>query len=421
MPDLMTLTGLAQREIERLFAGLANQYPLYTVQNCGWLQPEIIRDEQVRKYWELLRSNVNPNMPEEQAGLAASEAAVLSGIHASLWEWSQGMFYGATPQAFAQEIARRAYIAGITAKIGPLFKAVEASNDQEMRHIVEEMSGEARNGHKSMRSAADVAAQFEQVVTFGIRAIYTGTKLDQAIGGLERQTEVVIASRPSMGKTAIVWQIARNVAASGKRVAFFSLEMSAASLWARAACPEAGVTWRDVLAGKVTGEDKSRLLQKSRELAERYADKLHIEDAPQTTETIWQSVAMAQADLVVVDHLRLLKDKYSDSEVKRLGYCSQQLREIAKAFNCAVLLVSQLNRQVEIRVDKRPSLADLRESGEIEENADLVLMLYSEHYYNPPVLPTDIHPTEIWVRKFRDGARNIKIVMDFDVRKEWFT
>src|SRR3990167_5997617 len=63
MPDLATLTGLAQREIERLFAGLANQYPLYTVQNCGWLQPEIIRDEQVRKYWELLRSNVNPNSP----------------------------------------------------------------------------------------------------------------------------------------------------------------------------------------------------------------------------------------------------------------------------------------------------------------------------------------------------------------------
>ena len=421
MPDLATLTGLAQREIERLFAGLANQYPLYTVQNCGWLQPEIIRDQQVRKYWELLRSNVNPNMPEEQAGLAASEAAVLSGIHASLWEWSQGMFYGATPQAFAQEIARRAYIAGITAKIGPLFKAVEASNDQEMRRIVEEMAGEARNGNKPMRSAADIASQFEQTVTFGVRAIHTGTKLDQAIGGWERQTETVVAGRTSMGKTALVLQGARNVVASGKKAAFFSLDMSATSLWARMACPAADITWRDVLAGNVTGEDKSRLLHESRKLAELYGDKFRIEDTPQTTETIWQSVAMEQADLVVVDHLRQLKDKHGDNEVQRLGYCAWQLREIAKSFNCAMVVVAQLSRQVEGRLDKRPLLVDLRDSGEIEENAYLVLMLYSEHYYNPPVLPTDIHPTEIWVRKFRDGARNIKIVMDFDARKEWFT
>ena len=85
-----------------------------------------------------------------------------------------------------------------------------------------------------------------------------------------------------------------------------------------------------------------------------------------------------------------------------------------------MLVVAQLSRNVEHNNDKRPSLADLRDSGEIEENADVVLMLYSDSYYTPPVVPTDVHPTEIWVRKFRDGARNILVNVNFDARQEWF-
>ena len=421
MPELTALIQISQKEIEQQFAALVNQYPLYAVQNCGWLSPDIILDQNVRNYWRRLLDNVGPSMDESQAEVKAAESAVLAGVHLSLWDWSQHLFFGATPQAFAQEIARRAYITNVGGYLGRLVKAVQVSDDVEARRVIDQMAAEAVNGHKPLRTAAEIADQFERVAGAGKRTIHTATKLDQAVGGLERQTEIIIAARPSMGKTALAWQIARNVAASGKTVAFFSLEMSAVSLWARAACPTAGIAWRDVLAGNVSAEGMANLFRISRELAEGFGDNLRIDDSRQSTETIWQAVASTRADLVVVDHLRLLTDKYTDSEVKRLGWCSQQLREIAKAFDCAMLVVAQLNRQVERQGDKRPSLVDLRESGEIEENADLVLMLFSESYYNPPNPPTHIHPTEIWVRKNRDGVRNSKILLDFDARMEWFS
>ena len=420
MPDLYAVTAMRQRDIENLFAATANQFPLYAIQQCGWLNPDTILDERVKTFWRRMREEINPAMNDEQADNAAALIAVETGIHLDLIGWMQQIYYGATPLAFAQEIARRSYIHNINGQISPLVKAIQGGNDDEIRRIVSEMAAENISGGQRMHTPADIAERFEAAVMTGSRTIKTGIpSLDLATGGLERQTEIVYAARPSMGKTALVWQQARNVAASGRKVDYFSLEQSEVSLWARAACPLIGTTWRDVLVGNIGADQQARLITESRKLCEVYGDNLRVLDTMQNTETIWQTVSIDKPDLVVVDHLRLLKDK-GDNEVRRLGYCSQQLREIAKAFDIPVVVVVQLNRSVEGREDKRPVLSDLRDSGEIEENADLIMMLYSASYYNPPIIPTSIHRTEILVRKFRDGARNIQVNLDFDARQEWF-
>jgi replicative DNA helicase len=145
-----------------------------------------------------------------------------------------------------------------------------------------------------------------------------------------------------------------------------------------------------------------------------------IDDKPQTIEGIWQIVANAKPDLVVVDHLRLVSAD-AQNEVIRLGIITQRLKEIAKKFHCAVLLLAQLNRKVENESDKRPQLADLRDSGQIEENADNVLMIYRENYYdNDKQTNGKQSDTEVLIRKFRDDVLNQKIELKFDTAAQWF-
>ena len=145
-----------------------------------------------------------------------------------------------------------------------------------------------------------------------------------------------------------------------------------------------------------------------------------IEDQPQTTDTIWQKISNLRPDLVVVDHIRYLKDKggRDEKEVKRLGYITERLHDMAKAFNLPILALAQLNRSLEGRTEKCPTLADLRDSGEIEENADLVLMMHSEDYYKK-IKPL-VRNTEVWVEKFRNGPQHTCINLRYDLKRQWF-
>jgi KaiC/GvpD/RAD55 family RecA-like ATPase len=244
-------------------------------------------------------------------------------------------------------------------------------------------------------------------------------KMDEALGGIERQTLTILAARPSMGKTTLAWQIARNVAASGQRAYFFSLEMSATSLWAKAACGALGIRWKDVRSGAVTDEQITMIIDMSVELMNRYAENLLIDDGTNTSETIWTQVERYKPDLVVIDHLRLVADHH-DKEDKRLGIITQRLKDMAKGFNAAVICLAQLNRQVESQTEKRPTLGDLRDSGQIEENADVVLMMYRDDYYNDEQTGGRYSLTEVLVRKFRDDIMNQRIKLAFDKRHQWF-
>jgi len=264
-----------------------------------------------------------------------------------------------------------------------------------------------------------VAERFVNAARNGRRSIpWYLPKLDGATGGLERQTLTILAARPSVGKTALAWQVARQAAYDGKRVIFFSLEMSDVNLFARSACPPVNTTWRDVRAGNVAKETLDRLEEEAYRQAAQFEDRLVVLETSQTTESIWRIVAEHRPDMIVVDHLRLLQDK-ADSEVRRLGDASQRLKDISRNFDCAVLLLAQLNRQSENRADKRPNLADLRDSGQIEENGDLILMLHREFVFGEK--PGGERATEIWIRKFRDGPRDVLINSTFNTREEWFS
>jgi hypothetical protein len=246
-------------------------------------------------------------------------------------------------------------------------------------------------------------------------------KLDEALGGLERQTLTVLAARPSMGKSTLAWQVARNVAAGGLKAYFFSLEMSAAALWAKAACGAIGIRWKDVRSGNVTREQIRMIIDESTRLMDRYGEYLLVDDGTNTSETIWAQVERHKPDLVVIDHLRYVADHdKGEKETKRLGLITQRLKNMSKGFNTAVLCLAQLNRGVEAQTDKRPTLADLRDSGEIEENADVVLMLYRDDYYTNEQTTGRYSMTEVLVRKFRDDIMNQRVKLAFDTKHQWF-
>ncbi len=423
--SLDELTAQLQNEVEYEFATIVNQYPQYALQQCGWLDGNIVCNSQVRKYWMLLKERMDMGLDDDNAAAISLQAILEAGIEQEIRARAYHLPENATPLAYAQEISRRSYLTQTTASLSDLWKFIQAGDDIKVKEIVEKMSEYGEIGAPtSITSLSDIAESFAVLVGNGQRCIETFIPpIDTLLGGLERQTETILAARPSMGKTARALQIARNVAESGKKVLFFSLEMSAVSLWARIACPLVNVTWRDVLANRLHTDVQNNLKQKSAEIAGRLKNNLIVIDTRQTSESIWRTVSTIHPDLVVIDHLRFVKDVLKgENENKRQGKICEALHDLAKAYDLAVLLLVQLNRGVESRGtnDKRPQLADMRDSGEIEETADNVLMIYRDSYYNPPTVATPKDPTELWIRKFRNGPSGGKINLLFDKQSEWF-
>lgn len=205
--------------------------------------------------------------------------------------------------------------------------------------------------------------------------ISTGfNSLDEILGGLRPSALLILAARPSMGKTALGLNIAANVAIHGKTpVLFFSLEMSAEEIGQRLLLREAGNT--AIL---------SRLRDKVNELKDiplRIVDRAAL-GIPQLRAALMRyQVELGTLGLVVVDYLQLMKGT-GENRVQEVSSLSRELKCLAKEFSVPVLCLSQLSRAVESRQDKRPMLSDLRESGAIEQDADVVMFIYREEYYN---------------------------------------
>jgi replicative DNA helicase len=229
------------------------------------------------------------------------------------------------------------------------------------------------------------------------------TDLDKKLGGLHPSDLIILAGRPSMGKTALATNIAFNAARAyregtapdGKRVAedggvvgFFSLEMSAEQLATRVLSERSGVSSDKIRRGEISHHDFEKFLAASQDLAEI---PLHIDDTPALTIGALRTRARRLQrskglDLVVVDYLQLLRgsgEGYGpDNRVQEVSEVTRGLKALAKELNLPVLALSQLSRQVESREDKRPMLSDLRESGSIEQDADVVMFIYRDEYYN---------------------------------------
>jgi len=227
----------------------------------------------------------------------------------------------------------------------------------------------------------------------GIVGVPTGlTDLDEKLGGLHKSDLIIIAGRPSMGKTALATNIAYHAAQTlmskqeKSSVAFFSLEMSSEQLSTRILSEQAKIKSDDIRRGKVTEEEINRYIETSRNI---YNLPLFIDETPAITIATLSNRArrikrLFGLSLIVVDYIQLMRASSlnrSDGRVQEISEITQGLKALAKELGVPVLALSQLSRAVEQRDDKQPQLADLRESGSIEQDADVVMFVYREAYY----------------------------------------
>jgi len=211
------------------------------------------------------------------------------------------------------------------------------------------------------------------------------TDLDNYLSGLQEGNLAVIASRPSMGKSSLALNIGTNVAREGKVVAFFSLEMTKEELVQRVLFSEAKVTSGDARKGQLGPEKWSRVVEAASKVNNL---PLYFDDAPVITVTDIRAKSRRlksakNLDLIIVDYLQLMQSSSGDNRQQEIAEISRNLKNLARELKVPILALSQLNRAAEAREDKRPRLGDLRESGAIEQDADIVMMLYRDDYYNP--------------------------------------
>ena len=209
--------------------------------------------------------------------------------------------------------------------------------------------------------------------------------LDDLLGGLQKSDLVVLAARPSLGKTSLALNIARNVAVEQKAcVALFSLEMARESVVQRLLASEAGVNSRFVRLGRFNEKDEVRIMEASGILSEA---PFYIDDSPQLRTIDIRSKARRlhferNIDLIIVDYIQLIQgDGKNETRVQELSHITRSLKMLARELNVPVLAVSQLSRAVEWRASHIPQLADLRESGTIEQDADVVFFIYRNDMY----------------------------------------
>jgi len=239
------------------------------------------------------------------------------------------------------------------------------------------------------------------------KLIKTGfNNIDERLNGFKDGDLIIVAGRPGMGKTTWALNIATNNILKGKTVLVFSLEMTNEQLIKKIVSSESGLSMKSLLTGNLTANEWDKFNTFEKKLSK---SNLYVYDkSPITIETLVNKTKAIQSikdiDLIVVDYLQLLMTSNkapsnSDSRAASMTYISNLLKGLAKDVGCPVISLSQLNRGVEARVDKRPVLSDLRDSGSIEQDADMVIMLYREEYYDS--LNTGL--AEVIVRKNRLG------------------
>lgn len=241
----------------------------------------------------------------------------------------------------------------------------------------------------------------------GLTGVTTGLlDLDKITNGLQKAELILLAARPSMGKTALALNIAASAAQANHVVALFSLEMSCQQLGARLLSTLSGVDCTKINAGNVDSNDIADLYTALENLENL---PLYIDDTSGLTiADIRSKLRQLQHDkglgLIVVDYLQLMRGK-AENRVQEVSEVSRGLKSLAKEFNVPVLALSQLSRNVEMRADKKPQLADLRDSGSLEQDADIVMFLYRDEYYNNDGDDSQ-NTAELIIAKNRNGATN---------------
>ena len=336
-------------------------------------------------------------------------------------------------------------------EVAPLSQIERA--ESELYRVAEEGGNE--NKVKSFGEASILAVkQAEKALNSGghLSGVTTGLEgVNAKVGGMHKSDLVILAGRPGMGKTSLATNIAFAAAqrfirdgedgidpakSAGAPVAFFSLEMSSDQLATRILAEQSGISSENLRMGKISQQEFRNLARASGELSNL---PLYIDDTPGLTIAALRARArrlkrQKGIGMIVVDYLQLLqgsgKGSAGDNRVQEISEISRGLKQLAKELDLPVLALSQLSRAVEQREDKRPQLSDLRESGSIEQDADMVWFVYREDYYLASKQPADDHPdiakwredmeraygtAELLVAKQRHGSTG-KVRMRFDSR-----
>jgi replicative DNA helicase len=244
----------------------------------------------------------------------------------------------------------------------------------------------------------------------GITGITTGFKdIDRKTSGLQRSDLILIAARPSMGKTAFSLNIAQNAAIKEDiSVAIFSLEMSKEQLVQRMLSAESHIEIQKIRTGNLNEDEWPRLAKAMGPLAQ---SKIFIDDTPGISVMEIKGKCRRLKvdhglDLILIDYLQLMSGEgKSENRQQEISNISRALKGLAREMDCPVVALSQLSRAPEVRGDHRPILSDLRESGAIEQDADVVMFLYRDEYYNPDTEKKNIG--EVIIAKQRNGATGI--------------
>ena len=257
----------------------------------------------------------------------------------------------------------------------------------------------------------------------GIVGVPTGLRdLDDRLGGLHQSDLIIIAGRPGMGKTALATNIAFNAAQklyeSGRKssIAFFSLEMSSEQLSTRILAEQSRIKSNDIRRGRISDEQFDKFIETSKNISEL---PLYIDETPAITIAAMNNRArrikrLFGLDMIVVDYIQLMRGSYNnkDGRVQEISEITQGLKAIAKELSIPVVALSQLSRAVEQRDDKKPLLSDLRESGSIEQDADVVMFVYRESYYlkNKEPRPATVEHAE-WQAKMNEVSHFAELII----------
>lgn len=288
-------------------------------------------------------------------------------------------------------------------------KETEALLDDAERHILQLSDTKNRGDFASVGAVVEVTLDkitklYENKA--GLTGLPTGFRdLDRMTSGLQPSDLILVAARPSMGKTAFTLNIAQNVGVrQHKTVAFFSLEMSQEQLVQRLLCQIAHIDSQKLRTGQLNSDEEwTRLTDACDKL---YESPIYIDDTPGISVAEMRSKARRLKsehglDLIIVDYLQLMQGRNAESRQQEISEISRSLKALARELKVPLIALSQLSRSVESRQDKRPMLSDLRESGALEQDADIVSFLYREDYYDKET--ENQHITEVILAKHRNG------------------
>ncbi|MDK2780562.1 MAG: replicative helicase [Trichococcus sp.] len=293
---------------------------------------------------------------------------------------------------------------------------------------------ERRNRSGFIRISDVVSASLQNIESLAQRSddvtgVPTGyIALDKMTAGLQKEELIILAARPAVGKTAFALNIAQNVATKADQVvAIFSLEMGAESLVNRMLCAEGNIDAGHLRTGQLSEDEWSNLIMAMGTLGQ---SKIFIDDTPgiRIAEIRAKSRRLLQEQgklgLIVIDYLQLIEGNNRESRQQEVSDISRQLKKLAKELKVPVIALSQLSRGVEQRQDKRPVLSDIRESGSIEQDADIVAFLYRDDYYEregseePERDEQENNVVEVIIEKNRSGARGtVKLLFKKEFNK----